>query len=94
MSGRELTSGDLVRALGSLTARPAVDAAVRTRAEMLAERIEARAGGEVADVRVVRRGPAAYAVEVSAPNLFGREFGSLDKPADPLIGAAVAELEQ
>jgi hypothetical protein len=89
MTPRGLTSSDLVRALGSLTSRPAVDAALRERAEQLADRIEARA--EAADVRVVRRGPADYAVEVSAPNLFAREFGSQDAPADPLIGAAIAE---
>jgi hypothetical protein len=85
MKTLELTGRDLVRALApAIVARPAVDAAVRARAEEAAARI-AEAG---VAVRVVRRGHADYAVEASGPGLFARELGSLDAPAGPVVAAA------
>jgi hypothetical protein len=52
MSALDLTRAGLIRALGgALAARPAVDAAVRARAE----------------ARVVRRGDGDYAVEAGGP---------------------------
>lgn len=62
MTARDLTRNGLIRALGgALAGRPAVDAAVRARAEEIAARMVA-AGAEV---RVVRHGPGDYAVEAS-----------------------------
>ncbi len=85
MSAIDLTRGDLIRALGALvSARPAVDAAVRARAEAIAARVD-EAG---VAARVVRRGHADYAVEANGPGLFARELGSLDAPAEPVIGPA------
>jgi hypothetical protein len=85
MSAMDLTRSGLIRGLeAAIAARPAVDAAVRARAETIAARI-AEAGVEA---RVVRRGHADYAVEASGPELFAREFGSLDAPAEPVVGAA------
>lgn len=85
----ELTGRDLVRALTTaIVARPAVDAAVRSRAE----RTAARAAEAGVEARVVRRGHADYTVEASGPGLFAREFGSLDAPAEPLV-ATMAEAE-
>jgi hypothetical protein len=88
MSALDLTRADLIRALGAVTSRPAIDGAVRRRAEALAERIEA-AG---IDARVVRRGPSGYAVEALGPGLFAREFGSRDAPAEPVVGPAIDAL--
>jgi hypothetical protein len=83
MSAIDITRGDLIRALGAMVAaRPSVDAAVRMRAEAIAGRIEA-AGVEA---RVVRRGHADYVVEARGAGLFAREFGSIDGPADPVVG--------
>jgi hypothetical protein len=92
VSALDLTGADLIRALGDVTKRPAVDGAVRARAEALAGEIERQAGGAPTTVRVIRRGPSDYAVTVSAPGLFAREFGSLATPPDPLIGNAVERL--
>jgi hypothetical protein len=50
---------DLIRALAGLAARPAIDRAVRARAEALAREATA-AGGRTA--RVVREGPGEYVV--------------------------------
>jgi hypothetical protein len=87
MSAIDLTGGDLLRALANVAARPAVDAAVRQRADAVAEEIEARANGAgigpATVVRVLREGPGDYAVTVSAPGVFARAFGSADKPAEP-----------
>ena len=86
MSALDLTGNGLIRALGAaIAARPSVDAAVRAKAESIAARI-AEAGVEA---RVVRRGHGDYAVEATRSGLFAREFGSLDAPAEPVVGAAV-----
>lgn len=86
MSAIDLTRDGLVRALeAGIAARPAVDRAVRGRADAIADRI-AEAG---IDVRVVRRGPADYAVEASGAGLFAREFGSQDGAPDPVIAPLV-----
>jgi hypothetical protein len=90
MSARDLTRADLVRVLGNIAARPAVDQAVRARADGLAARVTEV--DPAATVRVIRQGPGDYLVAVSAPGLFAREFGGLDAPADPLIGPAIARL--
>lgn len=79
------TRGDLVRALGAfVAARPSVDAAVQAKAEAIAARIEAAA----VEARVVRRGHADHAVEARGAGLFAREFGSVDAPAEPVVGPA------
>jgi hypothetical protein len=86
MSVIDITRGDLIRALGAMVAaRPSVDAAVRSRAEAIAARINA-AGVEA---HVVRRGRADYVVEARGTGLFAREFGSIDAPAEPVVGPAV-----
>jgi hypothetical protein len=73
MSALDLTRAGLIRALGgALAARPAVDAAVRARAEAIA----ARLGEAGAEARVVRRGDGDYAVEAGGP-----VEGSLVSPA-------------
>jgi len=74
-----LTGDDLVRALAGLAGRPAVDRAVATRAETLASEI-ARAAGDAVSVRVVRRGPGDYAVEVTGTGA-----------SDPAVAAAIAQ---
>jgi hypothetical protein len=84
----DLTTRDLIRALSRLTARPALDGAVRGRAEAVAKRIEATGGNLTVDV--VRRGEGAYVVAVSGPDLFAREFGSVDHAPEPIVGPAVA----
>jgi hypothetical protein len=66
-----ITGADLVRALGGVI--PAVDEAVRARAE-------ARAAELAADgmtTRVLRRGEGSYVVEVTGEGLFEREFGQI-----------------
>jgi hypothetical protein len=88
VSTLDLTRADLIRALGRIAERPAVDRAVRARAEALAGAI-----GEADPVvvaRVLSRGPAVHVVAVSGPGLFAREFGALAEPAGPLIGRAIA----
>jgi hypothetical protein len=96
VSTLDVTRGDLFRALAGLTARPAVDAVLRQRAEALVERIETRAAaaglGEATVVRILRHGPGNYEVAVSAPELFAREFGAHRVAADPLVGAAIDEI--
>ncbi len=91
MSALDLTMRDLIRALSRLTARPAIDRAVRERAEAVAKRVEAEAGGSVT-AAVARRGEGAYVVAVSGPDLFAREFGSVDRAPDPVIGPAVEKM--
>ena len=91
MSGLDLTGADLIRALGDIARRPAVDAAVRDRAEQLAADVARATGGPVT-ARVLRRGDGNYVVDVSGPGLFAREFGSLAAPPDPVVGPAVARL--
>ena len=91
MRGRDLTGADLVRALGGLTRRPAVAAALRARAETLAAAIE-DAGGVTASV--AERGAGDFVVTASGPSLFAREFGSLDRPAEPVVAAAVERMRE
>jgi hypothetical protein len=67
----KVTGADLIRALGG--ALPAVDDAVRARAEARAAEL-ARDG---VATRVLRRGQGAYAVEVIGEALFEQEFGQL-----------------
>jgi len=82
----QLTGADLVRAVGSAAALPAVDAAVRGRAEKAAADL-ARAGTAT---RVLKRGDGDYLVTVSGSGVFAREFGAVDKPAEPFVAAALA----
>jgi hypothetical protein len=85
MSAIDITRGDLIRALGAMVAaRPAVDAAVRVRAEAIAASVT-EAG---VAARVTRRGHADYAVEASGAGLLAREFGSIGAPPDPVVGRA------
>lgn len=88
MTALDVTRIDLVRALANVVTRPAVDQAVRTRAETLAERIEAAGAGAVS-ARVERRAGSHYEVVVAGPDLFGREFGSLDREAEPVVAPAI-----
>lgn len=80
------TAADLVRAVGNVAALPAVDAAVRRRAEQVAAEL-ARAGTET---HVLKRGDGDYLVTASGLGLFAREFGSVGVPATPFVGAAVS----
>jgi hypothetical protein len=79
-----VTGRDLVRALSDAALAP-VDDAVRERAEAAAPRL--RRGQAV--VRVLRRGPGHYSVEVTGVDLFAREFGSVEADASPAVGAAI-----
>ncbi len=83
MNTLDLTRRDLIRAL-----RPAVDGAVRARAEALARRIEDAAPDVTATTE--GREDGGTVVTVSGPGLFAREFGSIDQAAEPVIGPAVA----
>jgi hypothetical protein len=89
VSALDLTTRDLIRALSRVTA-PAIDRAVRERAAAIAKRIEATGGNLTVDV--VRWGEGAYVVAVSGPDLFAREFGSVDRAPEPVIGPAVAKM--
>jgi hypothetical protein len=88
VSARDLTAADLIRALGTATARPSVDKAVRERADRLAAAMGARAG-EDDEVSVRQAGPADYRVDVAGPGLFAREYGGADGTATPVIGPAI-----
>ena len=89
MSALDLTRGDLIRTLRRIGRGPAIDAAVRAKAEGLAARI-GEAGNVTAQAR--RRGEGDYVVTVSGPGLFAREFGGVDRAPRPVIGPAVAEV--
>jgi hypothetical protein len=83
MRALEVTGRDLVRALSAaIVARPAVDAAVRARAEAIAAHV-AVAGGES---RVVRRGHGDYVVEATGSTSLLR-----DPWAEPVVTATVVE---
>jgi hypothetical protein len=69
-SALSLTGGDLIRALRD--AMPAVDDAVRAKAEARA----AEVAGDGVTTRVLRRGEGAYTVEISGEGVFEREFGT------------------
>jgi hypothetical protein len=90
MSALDVTQNDLLRTLRQVASRPAVDRAVRARADEVAAAIEER--GEGTSARVVRQGASDYAVVVSAPNLLAREFGGAEAASDPLIGPALRRL--
>jgi hypothetical protein len=64
-----ITGADLVRALGGVT--PAVDEAVRARAEARA----AELASDGITTRVLKRGKGSYAVEVTGEGLFEQQFG-------------------
>lgn len=87
MSGRQSTTGaDFVRAVGNAAAFPAVDAAIKRRAEQVAAEL-ARDG---TTTRILKRGPGDYVVAASGQGVFAREFGSVDTPAAPFVGTAIA----
>jgi len=62
----KLVGADLVRVLGRIRERPAVDRAVADRAQAVAREVQAAEEGSTA--RVVRRGPSDYAVTVTRPD--------------------------
>ncbi len=76
-----LTGSDLVRALGHAVALPAVDDAVRRRADEIARTV----AGDGLVTRVLRRDAGDYVVSVEGPNLFAREYGAVDRPANPMV---------
>jgi hypothetical protein len=82
-----ITGNDLVRALGGAATLPAVDEAVKAKAEALAARLAA----DGVTTRVLKRGAGAYAVEVSGEGLFEREFGAAGTEAEPALAVAIAE---
>ncbi len=86
MRALDLTRGDLIRTLKRIGRRPAIDGAVRAKAEALAARI-AETGGVAAQAS--RRGDGDYVVAVSGPGLFAREFGGVDRAPSPVIGPAI-----
>ena len=90
MKARDLTRDGLVRALGDLAARPAVDGAVKASAERVADRIAAR--GVSAAVR--RRGAGDQVVTATGPGLFTREFGGVDRASDPVVGPVLDGLRR
>ncbi len=83
-----LTGSDLVRALSGMS--PTIDQAARRQAEEVARVMREEAG---VAARVTRRGSGDYVVSVEGPGLFAREFGSVDKPADPVVARAIAGLK-
>jgi hypothetical protein len=85
-----LTGTDLARAIAEVARLPAVDAALRERADTLA----ADLAGNGIVTRVLRRETGDYAVSVEGPNLFAREFGSVNRPAEPAIADAIARLKR
>ncbi len=89
----KLTGADLVRALSAAVASPAVDRAVRQRAETVARAVAAAAGNGVA-TRLTRRESGDYVVSVAGAGLFAREFGSVDKPGDAVIADAIAGVKR
>lgn len=90
MSTLDLTRADLIRALGRIAGRPAVDRAVRAHAETLAGAIGETDAGVTA--KILPRGLADYVVVASGPNLFAREFGGMTTAAEPLIGRAIDKI--
>lgn len=76
---------DLLRAIGDPAALPAIDEAVRARAEATAAAL-ARDG---VVTRVLRRGAGAYTVEVIGEGVLGRELGDHGRPAEPVVAAAI-----
>ena len=81
MTALDLTRVGLIRALA-----PAIDRAVVRRAEAVARRVR-EPGGVTAEVSPPRDG--ACTVTVSGPGLFAREFGGVDREAEPVIAPAV-----
>ena len=71
-----------MRALGAAAA-PAVDRAVRRRAEDVAAAARAEAGDGV--VTRVRGRDGGYLVSIEGQGLFAREFGSVDRPGDGAV---------
>jgi len=88
----KITGTDLARALARATTSPAVDAAVRARAEDVARDV----GNAVEGVTtpVMRRDAGDYVVSIAGQGLFAREFGSVAGPPDPVIAAAIAGLRK
>lgn len=88
MNAYVTTFRDLVRALSAAGMRPAVDAAIRDRAERVAR---ALAGPDIGTT-IERRGPGAFSVKAAGPNLFSREFGSLERPPEQPLARAMRRL--
>ncbi len=89
---RMLTAGDLARALGGAVT-PAVDRAVRRRAEDVARAAQEAAGDGIV-TRISRQESGDYVVSVAGQGLPAREFGALDAPGDAAIADAVAGLKR
>ncbi|HZP20089.1 MAG TPA: hypothetical protein VFB16_07740 [Bauldia sp.] len=91
MSALALTGAGLAAALADIAGRPAVARAVRAKADALAARIagEAARRGVAVTAETVADGDGARVI-VAGPDLFAREFGSLGKPANPLVAEAIA----
>ena len=88
MTALALTAAGLIRALSVDRLQPKIDEAVRGEADRLATAL-ARADVET---RVERRAPGEYAVVLSGPSLFAREFGSLAEPPDRLVAETIRRL--
>lgn len=86
MTTTNLTRDGLIRAL-SRRARPMFDQAARRRAEKLVESLTDEERQLLATS--IQRSEGHYAVTVAGPRLFDREFGSIDREADPVIGPAI-----
>jgi hypothetical protein len=81
VNARATTVSDLVRALSGGRVQQAIDAAIRGEAETIAATL---AQLEI-DAAVERRAPGEYVVRAIGPDLFAREFGSIDRaPEQPL----------
>jgi hypothetical protein len=95
MSALATTGADLARALAQASASPAVARTVRARAERLGREVETRAAqeGQLVTVRVNPRGPTDVIVDISAPGLFARVFGSLSAPVDAASTGALRDLQ-
>lgn len=90
MSALALTGRDLSAALAR-----GLSMADRRAAERAAQLAEAMGAGLGADGRVdvALVAPGDYRVSAAAPGLFGREFGTAERPADSAIGPAVDQLK-
>ena len=89
MSARIITAADLARALGGLARRPAVRAAVRERAETVAD---AAAGEGIA--ATVAEDPAGATVTLAGAGLFAREFGARDAVAEAVVPRAIESIRR
>jgi len=88
MTAYALTAAGLIRALSVGRVQAKIDAAVRAEAE----RVAAALVRPDIEARVEQKAPGEYAVVLSGPSLFAREFGSLEEPPERFVAEAIRRL--